>query len=77
MSAFLARLRREPAVVIGALAAAILAAVQALAGHNLVGADVLDFVAKALSPDGGWAIPIIVALVTRFFVSPATGGNGG
>ena len=65
------RIRNEPAVIIGVLAAGVLAAVQAAGGQNLVGANVVDFVAKALDPNGGWAIPVIVAIITRFFVSPA------
>ena len=68
------RLRREPAVVIGILAAAALAAIQSLAGDNLIGQNVLDFASAALRPDGGWALPVIVAVITRFFVSPATAG---
>lgn len=71
MSSFLDKLKSEPALVIGALAAALLAALQSLAGSDLIGQNVLDFVVKALSPDGGWALPIIIAIVTRFFVSPA------
>ena len=71
MAAILNRLKAEPAVVIGALAAAVLAAIQVLAGHNLIGQSVLDFASKALDPNGGWFLPIIVAIVTRFFVSPA------
>ena len=65
------RIRNEPAVVIGVLAAGILAAVQAAGGQNLVGTDVVSFVSRALDPNGGWAIPVIVAIITRFFVSPA------
>lgn len=67
----LERLKREPAVVIGSIAAVILAAIQAAAGENLLPANIADIVAKALDPTGGWAIPIIVAIITRFFVSPA------
>ncbi len=62
------RLKNEPAVIIGAIAAAILAAVQVLAGHNIVGQSVVDFLTSALNPNGGWAIPLIVGLITRFFV---------
>lgn len=67
----LAKLKSEPAVVIGVLAAAILAAFQSLAGHNLIGQNVVDTVSAALNPTGGWLIPILVGLVTRAFVSPA------
>lgn len=66
------RLKREPAVVIGIIAAAALAVVQSLAGSGVVGQDVADTIGKALAPDGGWAVPIIVAVVTRFFVTSAT-----
>lgn len=68
----LAKLKNEPAVVIGVLAAALLAALQSLAGHGAIRPDIVDTIAKALDPgQGGWAIPIIVGFVTRFFVSPA------
>lgn len=72
MNAILVRIKAEPAVVIGILAAAILAGVQVAAGHDLVSGSVVDWVTKALDPNGGWAIPILVGIVTRFFVSPAT-----
>ncbi len=72
MSAIVARLKAEPAVVIGVIAAAILAGVQYAGGHDLVGSGVVDAVTKAFDPNTGWAIPIILGLVTRFFVSPAT-----
>lgn len=65
------RIKREPAVVIGIIAAAALAAIQSLAGNGVIGQDVADTIGKAFNPDGGWAIPIIVAVITRFFVSPA------
>jgi hypothetical protein len=68
----MSRLKSEPAVVIGIIAAAVLASLQSLAGNGVLGQDVVDTIASALDPTtGGWAIPIIVALVTRFFVSPA------
>lgn len=68
----IARLKAEPAVVIGVLAAIILATVQSLGGADLLSGTLVDWVTRALNPDAGWAIPIIVAIVTRFFVSPAT-----
>ena len=67
------RLRREPAVVIGIVAAVILAVVQTLAGEGVIGTDAADTIAKALDPTTGWALPVIVGFVTRFFVySPPT-----
>lgn len=65
------RIKNEPAVVIGIIAAAILAGFQAAAGENLLSGDVLAWVQNALNPAGGWAIPIVVGIITRFFVSPA------
>lgn len=63
------RLRREPAVVIGILAAAVLAALRSLAGDGVIQPDFVDTVASAIDPTrGGWALPIIVGFVTRFFV---------
>lgn len=66
------RIKREPAVVIGILAAALLAAIQTAAGEGVVGQDIADTIVKALDPTTGWALPIIVGIITRFFVSPAT-----
>ena len=72
MQALFDRLKKEPAVVIGILAAAVLAAVKSLAGDGILAGDVADWIGKALDPQGGWALPIILAGVTRFFVfSPA------
>lgn len=66
------RLKREPAVVIGIIAAAALATVQSLAGNEVISADLAATVQRALDPSSGWALPIIVGIITRFFVSPAT-----
>lgn len=65
-------LKREPAVIIGVAAAVILAVFQTLAGEGVIGTDIADTVTKALDPTTGWALPIILGIVTRFFVfSPA------
>ena len=68
------RIKKEPAVVIGIIAAVALAVVQSLATQGVIGTDVADTVAKALDPaQGGWALPILIGVVTRFFVySPPT-----
>jgi hypothetical protein len=66
------RLKREPAVVIGIVAAVILAVVQSLNGSGVLGSDAADTISKALDPTTGWAIPIVLGIVTRFFVSPAS-----
>lgn len=65
------KLKSEPAVVIGVIAACILAVVQTLAGNGVIGPDLAATIGRALDPSGGWLIPIIVSLVTRVFVSPA------
>lgn len=72
MSTIIARIRHEPALVIGFLAAIVLAGVQYANGQNLLPGGVLDWVTNALNPEGGWAIPILVGFITRWFVSPAT-----
>jgi hypothetical protein len=65
-------MKREPAVIIGIVAAAILAALQSLAGSGVLGQDVVDTIAMAIDPArGGWFLPIILAVITRLFVSPA------
>lgn len=66
-----ARIKNEPAVVIGILAAAALAAVQSLAGNEVIRPDIAETIGNALNPESGWALPIIVGIITRFFVSPA------
>ena len=65
------RIRKEPAVVIGIVAAAALAAVQSLAGNEVISPDFAETIGRAFDPEKGWALPIIVGIVTRFFVSPA------
>ena len=67
----LARLKNEPAILIGALAAAAMALVQSLGGNGIIGQDAVDTVASALNPTSGWALPIVIGFITRFFVSPA------
>ncbi len=67
----IARLKNEPAVVIGILFAAALAAIQSLAGNEVISADLAATVGRALDPTSGWALPILAGIVTRFFVSPA------
>ena len=64
----LERLKNEPAVIIGAIAAGVLATAQSLAGNGVIGTDVLDTISQALNPESGWAIPIILGVITRFFV---------
>jgi len=69
----LERLRREPAVVIGAVAAVIIAAVQTSGGQNLLDGSVVDWITTALNPDPaalGWALPLILGLVVRFIRPP-------
>ena len=71
MSAIIARLKAEPAVVIGTLFAVILAVIQTLVGRGVIGPDIVDTLTRALDPNAGWALPIVVGLITRVFVSPA------
>lgn len=72
MGAIIARIKGEPAVVIGIVFAAVLAAIQSLAGNNVISPDLATTISHALDPQTGWALPIVVGIVTRFFVSPAT-----
>lgn len=71
MSALITRFKNEPAVVIGILFAAGLAALQSLAGNGVIEADVVATISRALDPSSGWALPILASIITRFFVSPA------
>ena len=51
------------------VAAGVLAVVQTLAGSGIIAEDIAATVTRALDPTtGGWLIPVIVGLVTRFFV---------
>jgi hypothetical protein len=65
---------REPAVIVGIGAAVVLAVIQTLVGKGVLSPDIGTTIGQALDPtQGGWAIPIIVGIVTRFAVySPAT-----
>lgn len=65
------RIKREPALVIGVVFGTVLAALQYLAGREVISADLVATVQRALDPSSGWALPIVVGLITRFFVSPA------
>lgn len=71
MGTIIDRIKREPAVVIGILFAAVLAAIQSLAGNGVITADLASTIGRALDPQSGWALPIVAGIVTRFFVSPA------
>ena len=65
------RIRNEPAVVLGILFAAALAAIQSLSGNGVIEPDIAATIGRALDPQSGWALPIVAGIVTRFFVSPS------
>jgi hypothetical protein len=71
MNAIIARIKGEPAVVIGIVFAAVLAAIQSLAGNGVISGDIATTIGHAIDPQTGWALPILVGVITRFFVSPA------
>ncbi len=64
-------IRNNPAVVVGVIFSAALAAIQSLAGNEVISPDLAASVGKALDPQSGWALPIVVGLITRLFVSKA------
>lgn len=65
-------LKREPAVIIGIVAACVLAVVSTLQGEGIIRDDIAATIGQALDPTTGWALPIIIGIITRFFVfSPA------
>lgn len=72
MSRIIDKIKTEPAVVIGILAACVLAVVQTLTGYGVIGPDLAATIGRAIDPNSGWAIPIVVAIITRHFVSPAS-----
>jgi hypothetical protein len=65
------RLKREPVLVIGVLFAAAYAVVQSLSGQGILSPDLGETIGRALNPEGGWLLPIVASLITRFFVTPA------
>lgn len=72
------RIRREPAVVIGIVAAVALAVLQTLGGQGVLEPDLVatitgffDNASTADVPLDGWGMPIVLGVITRFFVSPA------
>ena len=69
MAAIIDKIRHEPAVVIGVIAAVILAVVQTLGGHDILSGSVVDWFTRALDPNTGWLIPVILGIITRFFVT--------
>ena len=71
MHAIIDKIKAEPAVAIGIAFACILAVVQTLSGYGVIGPDLAATIGRALDPTSGWALPILVGIVTRFFVSPA------
>lgn len=61
-----------PAFWVGFIASCILAVLQVAQGNGLIGQDLIDTIALTIAPEkGGWLLPAIIGLVTRFFVSPA------
>lgn len=72
MNAILVRLKNEPALLLGLAFSAVVAVAQYAGGHDLIGQNAVDAIAKAFDPQTGWAIPLILGIVTRFFVSPAS-----
>jgi hypothetical protein len=64
------RLKREPVVIIGVVFAAAYAVIASLAGQGVIGQDIADTIGRAINPEGGWLLPIVAALITRFFVTP-------
>jgi len=72
------RLKREPAVVISIIAAAVLAALQSLIGNDVISADIgatlIGFIDNTSTPDvplDGWGLLIVLGFLTRFFVTSA------
>lgn len=72
MASIIARLKNEPAVVLGIVFAAVLAALQSLAGHGVIGPDIVATVQNLVGTvqNPGPAVLILAGIITRFFVSP-------
>ena len=62
------KLKNEPAVIIGIIAACVLAVVKVLQGGAIISDSLAATLEAALNPTSGWAIPIILGVITRFFV---------
>ncbi|HUW17354.1 MAG TPA: hypothetical protein VMW94_09775 [Actinomycetes bacterium] len=70
LNAFITRFKNEPAIVISILAAAVVAALQSLAGNEVIGADLVETVRNIVgtAEDPGIVVIILGGIVTRFFV---------
>jgi hypothetical protein len=70
MSAFIARLKNEPAVVIGIIGAAAVAAIQSLAGNEIIRPDIAATIGNLVGTleQPGPIVLILAGIVTRFFV---------
>jgi hypothetical protein len=68
MAAIIALFQKEPLVILGALAAGVLAVVQSLGGHGVLSGDVVQWVTNALDPNSGWLLPLVVGIIGRFLV---------
>ena len=59
---------KEPALWIGLIGSIVLAVAQAVAGSGVISANAGQTLLNVV----GTLVPLIVGIVTRFFVSPAT-----
>lgn len=66
------KIRNQPVIIGTTIGAALIAGLQSLAGHGIVGQDVVDWVAKAFGENGYAWIPIIGFLASRFSWGPVT-----
>lgn len=58
---------REPAVILGIIAAVVLAVVQTLVGKEVLSPDLGKLFESAIG-EGGWLWPILLGIITRYFV---------
>ena len=73
MNAIVSLLKKEPLVILGAVAAGVLGTIQSLGGHGILSGSVVDWATNALDPNSGWLLPLVVTILGRFLVvSPAT-----
>ena len=66
------KIRNQPVIIGSVIGAALIAGLQSLAGHGVIGQDVVDTAAKAVG-ESGWVWPIVLGfLASRFSWGPVT-----
>ena len=60
------KIRNQPVIIFSAVGAIIVAGAQSLAGHGVIGQDIVDTLVKAVG-ENGWLWAFLIPLVARWF----------